>query len=190
MNFARMVNEIVNQMPEAFFNDVVKKPRSAFMIDPKELGTAGAYEKILALQQFATAQNAGERSYGALQTAAKVIPSLNLPKEEIVNILAGQFRDKQIALDQERYLNDYKNLYSTRGGTEGAYLAQNARRQFREDMSATRYQQEEEAFKRLLKQPGFANVILRGEKFNPEFFDRYAKEKLNAPMLRRWIENQ
>lgn len=190
MQITRGLNEIVNQMPESFFTNVIKRPRSEFLIDPKELGSAGAAQKIMALQQFATAQNAGERSFGALQTASKVIPSLDLPREEIINILAGQFRDKQINLDKRRFLEDYKGLYSTRGGSEGAYLAQNAEQEFMRRMNATYYNQEEEAFKRLLKQPGFANTILRGEKFNPEFFDRYAKEKLNAPMLRRWIENQ
>ena len=190
MQITRGLNEIVNQMPETFFTNVIKKPRSEFLIDPKELGSAGAAQKIMALQQFATAQNAGERSFGALQTASKVIPSLDLPREEIINILAGQFRDKQINLDKRRFLEDYKGLYSTRGGSEGAYLAQSAEQEFMRRMNATYYNAEEEAFKRLLKQPGFANTILRGEKFNPEFFDRYAKEKLNAPMLRRWIENQ
>ena len=190
MQITRSLNEIVNQMPESFFTNVIKRPRSEFLIDPKELGSAGAAQKIMALQQFATAQNAGERSFGALQTASKVIPSLDLPREEIINIFAGQFRDKQINLDKRRFLEDYKRLYSTRGGSEGAYLAQNAEQEFMRRMNATYYNQEEEAFKRLLKQPGFANTILRGEKFNPEFFDRYAKEKLNSPMLRRWIENQ
>jgi len=190
MQLTNLVNEAINQMPESFFTNVIKKPRSEFLINPAELGLAGAAEKINALNQFATAQNAGERSFGALQTAGKVVPSLNLPREAIINILAGQFRDKQINLDKRRFLEDYKGLYSTRGGSEGAYLAQSAEQEFMRRMNSTYYNAEEEAFKRLLKQPGFATTILRGEKFNPEFFDRYAKEKLNAPMLRRWIENQ
>jgi hypothetical protein len=184
----RFSQDVVNQVPDAVFKAAGVK-RSDYIIKPEELGTMAAYEKLMAVRQFATVQNAGERSLGALDTAAKVVPALNLSRDAIINIMAGQYREKQIALDQERYLNDYKNLYSTRGGTEGAYLAQNALRSFRTDMSALKYQREEEAFKKLLKQPGFANVILKGGDFQPEFFDQYAKEKLNSPMLRRWITN-
>jgi hypothetical protein len=154
------------------------------------MGTKDAYDKLIALQKFATVQNAGERSFGALQTASTVVPQSNMSREAIINILAGQFRDKQIALDADRYLADYKNLFSTRGGTEGAYLAQSADRLIRQKLNSDFYAQEEEAFKKLLKQPGIANVLFGGGKFNPEFLDRYSAERLNSPMLRRWLENQ
>lgn len=133
-------------------NDIARtfgKPEWAISSDDIAKNTAA--NKISSLLQFAQTTGADQHSLGALQTAARVVPSSNLSKAEAVEVLSGMYTDKQKMLDQQKYLNEYKaNVAKKYPGQPDLYLAQNALNAFRNDHPDTQYLQEKQKIKQML----------------------------------------
>jgi hypothetical protein len=176
-----------------YFNDalnVAKVPKQ-IRISPEDIGNAEAAKKIASSLTFAQSQGADQRSLGALQRAAETVPQLGLSKEGDIKILSGLYQEKQEALDQRRYLTEYKNYLRDTYGPAFAnnYLAQNALKIFADERSGTRLGEEKASIERFLRakrgdQPLFKEFYGANRKPS-EYIDRL----LGQTGLSRYIEN-
>jgi hypothetical protein len=63
-----------------------------------------------------------------------MVPNSSLTRDQAAKILAGQYIDKQRALDRFNYLNEYKaDVAEAHPGMSNMYLAQNADASFRKE---------------------------------------------------------
>ena len=97
-------------------------------LNPEDVGSKQAADKISGMLQFAQLNSNDTHSLGALQAAGRVIPSTANSYEGAVDILSGLYLDKQKAIDQNNYINEYKKLATQKGGPVFAnrYLVQDA----------------------------------------------------------------
>jgi muramidase (phage lysozyme) len=123
-----------------------------YKFNPEDVGSQQAADKMSAMLQFAQAHTNDASSLGALQTAARVVPSTANSYEGAVDILAGLYVDKQKAIDQNNYINEYKKLATQKGGPVFAnrYLVQDALNAFAQDHSDNQYGKEKESLKKAL----------------------------------------
>jgi hypothetical protein len=152
--------------------------------DPRALMVAA--EKLNSVLQFAKTSNADQNSLGALEAALKTVPTTNLSKPEAIQVLASLYVDKQHALDQAAYLNEYKaNVAAMHPGLGDLYLSQNALAGYRDDHSALEYGKAKEAIRQLLE---YAPEAFNG-KFNRAQINAFGK-KNGVNDLARFLENR
>jgi hypothetical protein len=188
-----------------FWNDAVRKApgltqkmRDALFVDPQDIASKNAAQKITDGMKFALSQGADQRSLGALESAGQAVPRISLDKESNIKILAGLYRDKQRLIDQRTYLSEYKDYMRQKyGPTYGQqYFAQDAIDAFGNDVISTdRYGNEEEAFIKFLRQKkkdgsSAALDVIQGKPVNRQYLDQAFREYYNAPHLRRYFENR
>ena len=178
-----------------YFNDLLGVTgNSQLAISPQDIGTSKAIEKINNIAAFQQERGAGQRSFGALEIARQTVPNLSLPREAILDILAEQYVTKQRALDQKRYLNEYKQYVSSRGEPfAGNYLVQSAIDAMRRDRPDENTGPEKAQIKQLLRAtrrdengkvvPLFNEFYVN--KRPPQYIDRF----FNTPGLARYIQN-
>ena len=176
-------------------NDVARtSEHPEWQINQNEIASSTAIDKLSALAKFSNTSGAGQHSLAALQAAEKTIPSTAISKAEAVEILAGLYSDKQRALDQARYLQEYKSAVAKKySGTPDAYLAQNAQQAFRQDHPDEMYLQEKEQIKKMLREA----VPVADGKFIPVFslaasgkYPANLLEKRYGQNVSRYIRNQ
>jgi hypothetical protein len=170
--------------------DVANVPKE-YRISPQDIGSAEAAQKIARSLEFAQSQGADQRSLGALQRAAETVPQLGLSKDGDIKILSGLYQEKQEALDQRRYLTEYKNYLRDTYGPAFAnnYFAQNALKTFADERSGTKLGEEKANIERFLRakrgdQPLFKEFYGANRKPS-EYIDRL----LGQTGLSRYIEN-
>lgn len=152
--------------------------------DPRALMVAA--DKLNSVLQFAKTSNADQSSLGALEAALKTVPTTNLSKPEAIQVLASLYVDKQHALDQAAYLNEYKaNVAAMHPGLGDLYLSQNALAGYRDDHSALEYGKAKEAIRQLLE---YAPEAFNG-KFNRAQINAFGK-KNGVNDLARFLENR
>jgi hypothetical protein len=178
-------------------NDVIRSIGPSIGIDPKDyvigdvssddpMALKAAADKLAGVMQFARASGADQNSLGALETASLVVPKTDLSKNQALQVLASLYVDKQHALDQASYLNEYKNnLAASHPGMGNMYLAQNAQNAFRRDHSDIEYGKAKKALLDVLKR---APDIFSG-KVPKEYIDKYGFEKYGIKNLSRFLEN-
>jgi hypothetical protein len=169
-NIARYYNDIMRTvLPSVGVQDV-----NEYLISPNEIGTKAGADKLTGFLSFAQSKGAGQLSLGGLQSAAEIIPSSRLSKEEAINVLSGMYIDKQRSLDQQNYLNDYVNrLNELYPGQGHLFLTENAMRAFRNES-----QYGEQSYMRDKK----AIMKVMGTKFpnGESLFDRFMSGKITA----------
>jgi hypothetical protein len=126
-------------------NDVIKTVASTLHMDPTQylattpeqndaLGWKAASDKLTGFLRIATTKGANQNSLGALDEVASMVPNSSLTRDQAAKILAGQYIDKQRALDRFNYLNEYKaDVAEAHPGMSNMYLAQNADASFRKE---------------------------------------------------------
>ena len=181
-------------------NDIVRSVGAAAGIDPQKvqqyvigdvnpndpLALKAAADKLGAALQFARTNNADQHSLGALEAAAKAVPSSSLSKPQAMQVLSSLYIDKQHALDQEQYLKEYKdNLAAMHPGMSDLYLSQNAMTAFRQEHSELEYAMAKEALMSIFQ---YAPEALSG-KFSREQINSYGKQR-GIKDLARFLENR
>ena len=154
-------NEYTNNVSN-YWNDLVSRLGGSmgasadqlrgWKLNPEDVGSKQAADKISGMLQFAQLNSNDTHSLGALQTAGRVIPSTANSYEGAVDILSGLYADKQKAIDQNNYVNEYKKLAIQKGGPVFAnrYLVQDALQAFAQDHSDNQYGTEKERLKKIL----------------------------------------
>ena len=178
-------------------NDIVRSVGAAVGIDPQQyvigdvnpndpLALQAAANKLGAALQFARANGADQHSLGALEAAAKAVPSSSLSKPQAMQVLSSLYIDKQHALDQEQYLKEYKdNLSAMHPGMSDLYLSQNAMTAFRQEHSELEYAMAKEALMSIFQ---YGPEALSG-KFSREQINSYGKQR-GIKDLARFLENR
>jgi len=147
-----------------------------------------------------------------LATALSAQPGVNIPKPVALNIVSSLYADKQKAIDEYKYLQEYKQAALSDPNGIGLYSTENARAAFNQEHSSQQYAAEKHAFRNLLA-PVDANdnpvgkpapmasdatgkpvhlfnlavnpeLTPRGQKVLPQI-ERYA----HSPGLTRWMRN-
>jgi len=153
-------NEYTNNVSN-YWNDLVSRlggsmganaeQLKGWKLNPEEVGSKQAADKISGMLQFAQLNSNDTHSLGALQTAGRVIPSTANSYEGAVDILSGLFADKQVTIDKNAYLQEYKKLASQKSPVfANRYLAQDALQSFGSDHSSNQYGTEKERLKKVL----------------------------------------
>ena len=154
-------NEYTNNVAN-YWNDMVSRlgggmgatadQLRGWKLNPEDVGSKQAADKISGMLQFAQLNSNDTHSLGALQAAGRVIPSTANSYEGAVDILSGLYLDKQKAIDQNNYINEYKKLATQKGGPVFAnrYLVQDALQAFANDHSDNQYGTEKERLKKIL----------------------------------------
>jgi hypothetical protein len=154
-------NEYTNNVAN-YWNDMVSRlgggmgataeQLKGWKLVPEDVGSKQAADKISGMLQFAQLNSNDTHSLGALQTAGRVIPSTANSYEGAVDILSGLYADKQKAIDQNNYINEYKKLATQKGSPVFAnrYLVQDALQAFPNDHSDNQYGTEKERLKKIL----------------------------------------
>ena len=183
----------------ARFNDIIRSVGASVGVNPQNyvigdvrsddpMALKAAADKLGAAMQFARANGADQNSLGALEAAAKAIPTTSLSKPQAMQVLASLYVDKQHALDQEQYLREYKdNLAALHPGMGNMYLAQNAINSFRQDPnhSEISYGKAKQALLDVLKR----SADIYSGKIDKRFIDRYGEENYGIKGLSRFLEN-
>jgi hypothetical protein len=169
-NIARYYNDIMRTvLPSVGVQNV-----NEYLISPDEIGTKAGADKLTGFLSFAQSKGAGQLSLGGLQSAAEIIPSSRLSREEAVNVLSGMYIDKQRSLDQQNYLNDYVNrLNELYPGQGHLFLTENAMRAFRNESqySEQNYMRDKKAIMKVM-----STKFPSGE----SLFDRFMSGKITA----------
>lgn len=182
-------------------NDVIRTMAPKLGINPNEylsdpaqrdaLGWVTASNKLNGFLRVALAAGADQNSLGALQETASMIPGAGIPKDQATKVLAGMYIDKQRAIDEGNYLNDYKRHQAAQyPGQTDLYLAQNARTAFRKDHSDSEYGRYKDAVTKLLdyKMANGQNILpeIYAGRVRPAVIDMIA----GVPGTSRFLMNQ
>ena len=97
-----------------------------------------------------TTTNADQNSREALQAAFAGTPGTQMTKAAALDVVTSMYVAKQRALDQQKYLQEWKNQAAQNQDTGGQYLAQNAQAAFRQDHNDNSYQLEKHNLRNLL----------------------------------------
>jgi hypothetical protein len=111
-----------------------------WQIQPNELGTEQAINKLTAQMQFQRSQGADQHSMAALEIAGLATPGNYTTRAGQSKILAGLYALNQQDLDPYNYLQEYKRQAQATSPRPDWYLAQNAMSQFNKEHNATEYQ--------------------------------------------------
>ena len=152
------------------YNDVVNAaghPES--MVDPGEVGTSLAADKLHGVMAFGQAHGMDQNSLGGLMQANETNPSSSLPRDAAMKILSGLYVDKQRDIDAYNYLQEYKHEVQQRApGTPNWYYSQDAMNAFNKDHDATQYGTEKQAIESVLS----ANPTSKGSTPFNAFYHR------------------
>ena len=111
-----------------------------WQIQPDELGTEQAINKLTAQMQFQRSQGADQHSLAALEIAGLATPGNYTTRNGQAKILAGLYALNQQDIDPYNYLQEYKKQVQATSPRPDWYLAQNAMQNFNQDHNATEYQ--------------------------------------------------
>ena len=181
-------------------------------ISANEMGSATYAKKITDGLAFAQAHGASQNSLQGLATALSAQPGNTIPKPVALNIVSSLYADKQKAIDEYKYLQEYRQAALSDPNGMGLYSTENARAAFNQEHGSPQYAAEKHAFRNLLA-PVDANdnpvgksasmapdatgkpvhlfnlavnpeLTPRGQKILPQI-ERYA----GSPGLTRWMRN-
>ena len=183
-----------------------------YKISPNEMNSAIYQNKIAAGLAFAQTYGASQNNLQGLATALSAQPGNTIPKPVALNIVSSLYADKQKAIDEYKYLQEYREAALSDPNGIGSYSTQNARAAFIQDHNSQQYATEKHAFRNLLapvdandnpvgklaptvhdatgKPVHLFNVAVnpeltpRGPKVLPQI-ERYA----GSPGLTRWMRN-
>jgi hypothetical protein len=165
-----------------------------FKINPSDIGSVEAANKIGSLLKFAQANGANQNSLGALEIASGLVPTPQNTFDGATKILSGMYVDKQQALDMQNYLNEAKtHLMNTQGQAfKNNYLTQNIMDAFKADHPDTEYGQQKEAMRKFL-----AARMKNGESLFSQYYEKGRNpDEINRlsltgkmPNLSRYITN-
>ena len=184
-----------------------------YQISPNEMGSATYAKKITDGLAFAQSNKASQNNLQGLATALSAQPGNTIPKPVALNIVSSLYADKQKAIDEYKYLQEYKQqaALSDPNGM-GFYSTENARAAFNQEHNSQQYATEKHAFRNLLA-PVDANdnpvgkpapmapdatgkpVHLFNLAVNPELTPRGPKvlpqieRYAGSPGLTRWMRN-
>lgn len=152
------------------------------VLDEKNLDAAYIRSKILAAQQFLTADSAGQHSAAALAAAAKAMPDGNVPLSVSRELTANMLIAKKRAMDTYAYEENAFN----RSRIPSGFNPQSAISQFRtENNGDAQYQNDKYKLIDLLSRKNLISDMLQGK------VSRSNVEKmLNAPGITDYIFNQ
>jgi hypothetical protein len=114
---------------------------------PSDVDKSIIAQKLSTAMQFEGVQAAGQRAFQALNQIAAATPGAGMPRDAALEIMANMYIDKQKALDQARYLEDYKELASM----PGMYKSAQARLAFRTDYNDQFYERQRQRLNQILK---------------------------------------
>ena len=183
-----------------------------YKISPNEMNSAIYQNKIAAGLAFAQSNKASQNNLQGLATALSAQPGNTIPKPVALNIVSSLYADKQKAIDEYKYLQEYREAAVSDPNGMGLYSTQNARAAFNQEHNSQQYATEKHAFRNLLA-PVDANdnpvgkpppmlldatgkpvhlfnlavnpeLTPRGPKILPQI-ERYA----GSPGLTRWMRN-
>jgi hypothetical protein len=196
------------------FNSIVSSVPGGdqYQISPNEMGSATYAKKITDGLAFAQAHGASQNSLQGLATALSAQPGNTIPKPVALNIVSSLYADKQKAIDEYKYLQEYRQAALSDPNGIGLYSTENARAAFNQEHSSQQYAAEKHAFRNLLA-PVDANdnpvrkpapmafdatgkpVHLFNLAVNPELTPRGPKvlplieRYAGSPGLTRWMRN-
>jgi hypothetical protein len=172
-------------------NDIVRslKMPPEMQIQPEDLATGVAVNKLAGITTFATAHGNAQNSLGALDVAKDVVPSTRISKDAAAKVIAGMYIDKQRAIDLQNYLDEYKSSTSqNRRGLPNMYRAQNAELAFSKDFSDARYGKDKEALEKILMAKHKGTPLLN-KLYKGEVPIEFVEKAFNAPGISRYILN-
>lgn len=164
---------------------------SQYLISPDEAGDVTAANKLGGFFRLAATKNADQRSLGALEETANMIPSPQISRDQAAKVAAGMYVDAQKPLDEFNYINEYKKyLDQTHPGMSQNYLVQNAREAFRKDHPDTEYGAMKDGMNKLL-----TTTYRDGRSVFPDFYNgklppEYADKLTGVPGISRMFLNR
>ena len=182
------------------------------LISSNEMGSAIYAKKISDGMAFALAHGASQNNLQGLETALSAQPGNTMPKPVALNIVSSLYAEKQKAIDEYKYLQEYKEAALSDPNGIGLYSTEHARAAFNQEHSSQQYAAEKHAFRNLLA-PVDANdnpvgksppmlldatgkpVHLFNLAVNPELTPRGSKvlpqieRYAGSPGLTRWMRN-
>ena len=166
------------------FNDIVKsaggsdgkiggRPVTDFLIAPDELNTNIAVEKMRGAMALNATAGAGQHANRTFEDMLQYLPSNQMPRTAALHIIAGSMIGNKADMDAQQYLNDYKQaaMRAHRGAPE-AYLAQNARNSFYNDVDQTQYLRDADQLGKYLhyNKSGKPVFLMDPKEIPPEFW--------------------
>ena len=145
-----------------------------YWIAAKDVGTAQGMKKI----QNALQLELGSKSIDALQTAVGAIPNANMSREGFIEAYAPERVRMQKAMDQARYVEDYRRAYDKKYGLSfnGGWSTANALRSFNDDNPQNQYDTDVARMKWLMSKKANENEtywsLYRSGKAPRHFSDR------------------
>jgi hypothetical protein len=145
-----------------------------YWIAAKDVGTAQGMKKI----QNALQLELGSKSIDALQTAVGAIPNANMSREGFIEAYAPERVRMQKAMDQARYVEDYRRAYDKKYGISfnGGWSTANALRSFNDDNPQNQYDTDVARMKWLMSKKANENEtywsLYRSGKAPRHFSDR------------------
>lgn len=157
-------------------NDIARTAGNAFGVAPDKIPQLGSTEdlqadavkkKLNAVLGFARSHGANQNSLGALEAALAAVPGQQLTRDQAMAVISSLMVDKQHAIDEERYVRDYRNLVGATSNPN-LYRIESARGQYRRDYSEDNYAKSQTVLNDILnsKSPGMPelrNKILSGQ---------------------------
>jgi hypothetical protein len=145
-----------------------------YWIAAKDVGTVQGMKKI----QNALQLELGSKSIDALQTAVGAIPNANMSREGFIEAYAPERVRMQKAMDQARYVEDYRRAYDKKYGLtfNGGWSTANALRSFNDDNPQNQYDTDVARMKWLMSKKANENEtywsLYRSGKAPRHFSDR------------------
>jgi hypothetical protein len=133
------------------YNDVIKsaagadgkiggRPISEFLVSPEELNTNIAVQKMKGAMALNATSNAGQHANRTFEDMLQYLPGNQIPRTAALNIIAGGLVTNRADIEAQKYLQDYKTaVMKKHRGSPEAYLAQNAKNSFFDDVDQNQY---------------------------------------------------
>jgi hypothetical protein len=166
------------------YNDIIRsaggpdgtiggRPISDFLVDPNELDNKIIAEKMRGAMALNATAGAGQHANRTFEDMLQYLPSGQMPRSAALNIIAGTMISNKADMDAQKYLNDYKlaAMKAHRGAPE-AYLAQNARNAFYNDVDQMQYLRDSDQLGKFLhyNKAGKPIFLMDPKEIDPEFW--------------------
>ena len=145
-----VINALKSHAADTYNNLMATIGHPEMAVAGQDLNNAAVIDKIHTGLGFLTTTNADQNSREALQAAFAGTPGTQMTKAAALDVVTSMYVAKQRALDQQKYLQEWKNQAAQNQDTGGQYLAQNAQAAFRQDHNDTSYQLEKHNLRNLL----------------------------------------
>jgi len=145
-----VINALKSHAANTYNNLMATIGHPEMAVAGQDLNNAAVIDKIHTGLGFLTTTNADQNSREALQAAFAGTPGTQMTKAAALDVVTSMYVAKQRALDQQKYLQEWKNQAAQNQDTGGQYLAQNAQAAFRQDHNDTSYQLEKHNLRNLL----------------------------------------